>query len=241
MMFGMVLQEEVTVGEDGKEVRKQVKIKTRAGKSVKLAELLDEAKERALKNFEERKNKGKEEAKEGEDEQIMQKVQLEGKEELEKAAEVLGISSIKYYDLKQNRTQNYCFSFDQMLDPRGNTGVYLIYQYVRVCSILRKAGFDEATSNLADFNFEACNQSEKNLALTLLRLPEAIDAAAKDLMVNRLTDQLYEITNKIGSFYHDTRVLGSDNQNSSVALLLATKKVMETCFDLLGMATIDRI
>ena len=157
MMFGMVLQEEVTVGEDGKEVRKQVKIKTRAGKSVKLAELLDEAKERALKNFEERKNKGKEEAKEGEDEQIMQKVQLEGKEELERAAEVLGISSIKYYDLKQNRTQNYCFSFDQMLDPRGNTGVYLIYQYVRVCSILRKAGFDEATSNLADFNFEACN------------------------------------------------------------------------------------
>lgn len=54
MMFGMVLQEEVTIGEDGKEVRKQVKIKTRAGKSVKLAELLDEAKERALKNFEER-------------------------------------------------------------------------------------------------------------------------------------------------------------------------------------------
>lgn len=68
MMFGMVLQEEVTIGEDGKEVRKQVKIKTRAGKSVKLAELLDEAKERALKNFEERQNKGKEETKEGEDE-----------------------------------------------------------------------------------------------------------------------------------------------------------------------------
>jgi len=68
---------------------------------------------------------------------------------MERAAEVLGISSIKYYDLKQNRTQNYCFSFDQMLDPRGNTGVYLIYQYVRICSILRKAGYDEASSDLS--------------------------------------------------------------------------------------------
>jgi len=74
-----------------------------------------------------------------------------------------------------------------------------------------------------------------------LRLPEAIEAAAKDLMVNRLTDQLYEITNKIGAFYHDTRVLGSENEKSSIALLIATKKVMEVCFGLLGMETIERI
>ena len=51
MMFGMVLQETVTIDESGKEIRKAEKIKTRAGKSVKLSELLDEAKERALKTF----------------------------------------------------------------------------------------------------------------------------------------------------------------------------------------------
>jgi len=57
---------------------------------------------------------------------------------MEESAEVLGTASIKYYDLKQNRTQDYVFSFDKMLDPKGNTGVYLIYMYVRICSILRK-------------------------------------------------------------------------------------------------------
>lgn len=69
MMFGMVLQEEISIDENGNEVKKQVKIKTRAGKSVKLSELLDEARDRALKTFEERINRGKEPAKEGEEEE----------------------------------------------------------------------------------------------------------------------------------------------------------------------------
>lgn len=57
MMFGMVLQEQVTVDKDGKKVRKTEKIKTRAGKSVKLVELLDEARDRALQEFKERVEK----------------------------------------------------------------------------------------------------------------------------------------------------------------------------------------
>jgi len=80
-------------------------------------------------------------------------------EDLQHSAEILGISSIKYYDLKQNRTQNYIFSFDQMLDPKGNTGVYLIYAYARICSILRKAGFDEDSANMDEFVFTSSNKS----------------------------------------------------------------------------------
>jgi len=99
MMFGMVLQETVTVGADGKEVRKTEKIKTRAGTSVKLAELLDEARDRAFKAFEERANQKAE----GAEQNDSAKVQVQGKAELLRAAEILGLSSIKYFDLKQNR------------------------------------------------------------------------------------------------------------------------------------------
>jgi arginyl-tRNA synthetase len=77
--------------------------------------------------------------------------------------------------------------------------------------------------------------------LTLLRLPEAVEAAARELMVNRLTDQLYDISVKIGDFYNTSKVIGSDEEKSRVALLLATKKVMALCFDLLGMKTIEKI
>jgi len=58
---------------------------------------------------------------------------------LEETAEILGISAVKYYDLKQNRVQDYTFDFDKMLDPDGNTGIYLLYSYVRICSILEKS------------------------------------------------------------------------------------------------------
>ena len=65
-------------------------------------------------------------------------------EEYEDAAEKLGMASIKYFDLKQNRTSDYIFSFKKMLDPKGNTAIYLIYAYVRMCSIIRKSGLSSA-------------------------------------------------------------------------------------------------
>ena len=50
------------------------------------------------------------------------------------------MAAVKYYDLKQNRISTYNFDYDKMLDPKGNTAVYLMYAYARICSIMRKAG-----------------------------------------------------------------------------------------------------
>jgi arginyl-tRNA synthetase len=90
-----------------------------------------------------------------------------------------------------------------MLDPKGNTGVYLLYQYVRICSIMRKGQYEgEVLDKLVkDENFKITNKSEKELALTLLRLPEQIELAIADLQLNRITDILYEISSKVGEFY----------------------------------------
>jgi len=208
MGFGLVLQEsqeeekEAEEEKKGKQPKKKVeKIKTRSGKSEKLMSLLDEAKNRAMQTFEERLNPKSDAAKEGEGD-ATKKVMLEA-HELDKAAEILGISSIKYYDLKQNRTQNYVFSYDKMLDPRGNTGVYLIYMYVRIKSILRKGGYDQ--DKLAELlqteHFKITNKSERDLALTLLRLPEQIELTLSDLQLNRLCDLLYDISVKFSEFY----------------------------------------
>ncbi len=251
--FGLVLQamaddkpaDPKAVG-DGKEEEKKEeskkpkigKMKTREGDSTKLMDLLDEAKNRTLEIFKERMKEDEEgEGKQG-------KVQV-NETELEKSAEIIGISSIKYYDLKQNRIQNYVFAFDKMLDPRGNTGVYLLYMYVRILSIMRKASFEgEALKNLlADdsVKFTISNKSERELALALLRLPEQIDLAMTDLQLNRLTDQLYEIAVKIGEFYQQTKVIGAPEEKSRILLLEATRRVMAILFQLLGMKTIERI
>ena len=112
--FGLIL------GEDGG------KMKSRSGESVKLNELLNEGTERALTLLKERLE--------------LPKVSghLKGRN-LEQIAETISVNSIKYFDLKQSRASTYKFSFESMLDTKGNTGVYITYMYVRICSILAKA------------------------------------------------------------------------------------------------------
>ena len=126
MGFGLMLQESTDGSEESKADGKKTysKIKTREGKSVKLMELLNEARDRALIQIQNRLDMNEDmEYQEGEKEAL---------------AEIIGMSSVKYYELKQNRISDYIFSFDKILDPKGNTGVYLLYMYVRICSILRK-------------------------------------------------------------------------------------------------------
>jgi len=82
------------------------------------------------------------------EEEDKEKVQEESKtklspEEFNEAAEKLGIAAIKYYDLRQNRTQDYKFDFDSMLNPKGDTAVYLVYSYARICSVVRKSGLSQ--------------------------------------------------------------------------------------------------
>lgn len=104
-------------------------MKTRSGDTVKLADLLDESKARALKIFQDRiarQEQSAQEGGEGSSAATSQKVQVDASK-LEEASEILGLSSIKYFDLRQNRINDYVFDFDRMLDPEGDTGVYLLY------------------------------------------------------------------------------------------------------------------
>ena len=130
-----------------------------------------------------------------------------------------------------------------MLDPRGNTGVYLQYMYVRVLSIMRKGNYtpDKIHELMLNDKFVITSKSERELALTLLRLPEQIDLTLTDLQLNRLTELLYETAVKIGEFYQQNKVIGSQEEKSRILLLEATRKVMLQIFGLLGMKTIERI
>ena len=110
--FGSIL------GEDGKP------FKTRSGETVKLADLLDEAEERALKIVSE-KNPDLPEAQRRE------------------IARVVGLGAVKYADLLPNRQSDYVFSWDKMLALQGNTAPYLQYAYTRIKSIFRRGELHE--------------------------------------------------------------------------------------------------
>lgn len=207
--FGVVL------GEDGK------RIATRSGESVRLVELLDEAKSKCSGTIKERRDISD--------------------TELDKSAGIMGYAAVKYADLKNNRTTNYKFMLDDMLSLQGNTAVYLLYAHARIAAIGRKAGIDNIAALAHDHPVEVDHEKERNLAMHVIRFPEAVEAAVEELMPNRITDYLYDLSEKFNGFYTECHVVGDKQQTSRLLLCEATAVVMRQCFDLLGMTPMYQI
>jgi arginyl-tRNA synthetase len=214
--FGLVC------GEDGK------KFKTRSGDVVRLVELLDEAKARCAASIRARREEAGEDVDEA---------------ELDAAAAAMGYGAVKYADLKNARMTNYKFSYDAMLDLRGNTAVYLQYAHARIASIARKVGGGADADALMAAGARVALEHPKEIALgmTLARFPEAVRETLDELMPNRLTDYLYGLSEAFNGFYTECKVAGSEQQDSRLLLCEATARVMRKCFELLGITPLYRI
>lgn len=214
----------VVQGEDKK------KFKTRSGETVKLVDLLDEAVERAhqeiLTRVEEQKKNGAE-------------INLESEEAQKNAAEKIGIAAVRYFDMKQNRTSPYVFSYDRMLDAKGNSAVFLFYAYARIRSIQRKSAVDISKLPASELKVE--HPAERDLALKLLQFPDVIEAIVANLHLHQLTDYLWELCNVLTTFYMKCKVLGEKEQSSRLLLCEATRKVLLKSFQLLGFTPLEQI
>ncbi|XP_040949040.1 arginine--tRNA ligase, cytoplasmic isoform X4 [Gossypium hirsutum] len=210
--FGLVL------GEDGKRFR------TRNTEVVRLVDLLDEAKNRSKAALIER-GKGEEWT----------------EEEIESTADAVGYGAVKYADLKNNRLTNYTFNFDQMLNDKGNTAVYLLYAHARICSIIRRSGKD--VEELKNGTLVLEHKDERDLGLHLLQFAEVVEEACTNLLPNVVCDYLYSLSEIFSKFYSnpECKVIGSDKETSRLLLCEATAVVMRKCFNLLGITPIYKI
>ena len=199
--FGSVL------GTDGK------MFKARSGDSVKLADLLAEAEQRALAV-------------------VSSKSPDLPDAEKQKIAHAVGIGAVKYADLSKDRLGDYTFDFDTMLAMDGNTAPYLQYAHARIRSIFRKA---EAFTPGAPITLDA--PQELTLAKHLLRLGEIIEDVAHDLKPHVLSQYLYDLATKFSAFYEHCPVLKSDEptRSSRLALCDLTARTLALGLDLLGI------
>jgi arginyl-tRNA synthetase len=216
MAFGLMLSAE------GK------KMATRDGNNIKLVNLLNEAKARALKELQTRAAENKVEVNE---------------EYLDRASSNLGYSAVKYFDLKQNRTSQYKFDYSLMLDPRGNTAVYLFYNYVRIISIFKKLDVSEKEIEdlIQNKKIVITVKKEKNLLIQLIKLSDTLDELLDDLSVNKLTDYVYQVAVKFAEFYEECHISGSEHRDSRVLIVELTRRMMKLSFDLLGLKPIEKI
>lgn len=207
-------------------------LKTRSGDSIKLKSLLDEAVDRARKLVGELQNDPN------------RSMELTP-DEIENVAATVGIGAVKYADLSQNRNTDYVFNWDKMLAMQGNTAPYMLYAYARIRSIYRRgaesAPFDADIENAP---LQLNEPAERDLALTVLRLPDIIDAVGEQLMPNYLCDYLYSLAGKFMAFYENCPVLKAPDAAtyaSRMRLCDLTARALRIGLSLLGINTLERM
>jgi len=174
-------------------------------------------------------------------------------QQLDNASKIVGYGAVKYADLRSNRTSNYVFSFDKMLDFKGNTAVYLMYAYARICSIIERSGekdllqteLQERIKNGDNSLFTSLKQTESEwkLALKLIEFQDVLNLVMDKLEPHHLCEYVFDLSNNFSAFFRDCKVIQEDKQLQHSRLLLceATAQTMKQCFNLLGLNTLNRL
>ncbi|MDP9387447.1 MAG: arginine--tRNA ligase [Actinomycetota bacterium] len=203
------------LGPDGRPFR------TRAGGTVKLRDLLDDAVERAAA--------------------VVSRSRPDlGTEAVADVARAVGIGAVKYADLSNDRLKDYVFDWDRMLAMEGNTAPYLQYAHARIRSIFRKGG-EEAP---AAAGVTVAEPAERALALRLVSLDGVIQATAEHLQPHRLCTYLFDLASDFTSFYEQCPVLraGSPELRASrLALCDLTARALSLGLGLLGIEAPERM
>jgi len=217
--FGTVL------GEDGKP------FKTRAGDTVGLAGLLDEAVAKAhgvVSANDDAKPTGAELS----------------DDERKHIANVVGHAAIKYADLSQNRESDYVFSYDKMVALEGNTATYMQYSYARTQSIFGRGRVDVNALRKSVAEITLDHPMERALGLELLRFSEALEETVADYRPNQLTSYLFELAKRFSGFFQECHVLKAESdslRNSRLLLCDLTGRTIRQGLDLLGISVIDKM
>lgn len=204
-------------GKDGKPY------KTREGGVMKLENLIKTVKNKVLEKLKENRPDVKE-------------------EEMNEIADKVGLSALKYGDLSNQISKNYVFDIDRFCSFEGNTGPYILYTVVRAKSILRKA---ESEGLKAEGKIlEPQSEIERDLMLKLAKFGEVIEGSFEDRTPNRICEYIYDVSNQFNKFYHENKIITEEDQNKKMSwinLTAFTKKILETCLDILGIEAPERM
>ena len=204
-------------GKDGKP------FKTREGGVMRLERLISEINEEMYKK-------------------IVENRSVKG-DDAHKTAQMVGLSAIKYGDLSNQASKDYVFDVDRFTSFEGNTGPYILYTIVRIKSILNRYKEEGGSPEEGEI-LGAANDSEKALMMALSKLNAVIQPAFQEKAPHKICSYIYELANAFNSFYHETKILGEENEDqktSWIQVLILTRKVLETCIGLLCFEAPDRM
>ncbi len=164
-------------------------------------------------------------------------------DEARDTARIVGLAALKYGDLSNQAGKDYIFDIDRFISFEGNTGPYILYTIVRIKSILTK--FAENGGKVeAGRILPPASDSEKGLALQLLKFNEVMETSFEDLAPHKVCQYIYELSNEFNRFYHDTKILSEEDparQAGYISLIMLTKDVLTTAIGVLGIEAPERM
>ncbi|GAB5402039.1 MAG: arginine--tRNA ligase [Aureliella sp.] len=217
--FGTVL------GPDGKP------FKTRSGAVIGLEHLLDEAVQRAHAVVC--------------DPERLEKFGLDMTDDEKMAvAQTVGLGAIKYADLSHNRTSDYEFNIEKMVQLDGNTAAYVQYMYARTQNIMLKGETVITPETIRDFPLAIEHPAERALVLNLLQFEDTLLQSTEEYFPNVLTAYLFAVGKQFASFFDQCPVLKAESEEqrkSRLAICYATGRVLKTGLELLGIGVVQRM
>lgn len=161
-------------------------------------------------------------------------------EERDEIARQVGLAAIKFADLSNYRLTNYIFDLGRFARFEGKTGPYLQYAAVRVKSILRKAADEGVSTGPVAIR----SPEERELALALLRFPDALEETLKTRAPNLMCDWAFGLAQSFSRFYTAHHILSEADQAvraSRLSLAALSLKALETALNLLGIEVPERM
>ena len=201
---------------------KEGRLSTRKGKTIHLESVLQEAIDRAKKIINESET--------GKD--------LPDKEK-EKIAQTVGIGAVKYNDLSQHYTKNIVFSWDKILNLKGNSGPYLQYTIARCKSVLRKS-----KTKINFKQIDNINSEEKHILRTIYKFPETIQEAADKFSPNLICNFAFDLAQKYNLFYQKHPIIKAETDNLKMfrlGLTAGVAQVLENSLSLLGISAPEKM
>lgn len=175
------------------------------------------------------------------DEKVYEKIQEKQKvpaDEMTRTSEIIGLAALKYADLSNQATKDYIFDVDRFISFEGNTGPHIQYMIVRIKSILEKykelRGADAKEAPIRPAESDA----EKALQMALCRFAETAETAFYETAPHKICQYMAAVADAFNAFYLENKILSEEDtakQAAFISLITLTKRVMDTCMDLLGM------
>ena len=162
-------------------------------------------------------------------------------EELKRACRVLSMAAIRYGMLRQSNDSMVVFDLKRWIDPKGETGIYLLYAYARIQSIKRKTGLQ--SSSTADWSLLS-HEAEISLLSSLVVYPDTITRATDEYAPNHLCGFAYQLCRAFNRFYRDCSIKDAENDSVRLARLSLADVVgltLKHCLSLLGIEVLEQM